>query len=141
MRRKRLQHHTDIFCDMFSGWRIANDMDSLIKLKNGIIEFDFLNKTQKLNERESNIDFNMFHEISIWFYEDLEKHNIESKFLKQAKLKAVFSINIKEGKKNSRTKRITELDFTLNALILTDEKEYTSEKIQIQEHHHIEPNY
>ena len=138
MRRKRLQHHTDIFCDMFSGWKIANDMDSLIELENGIIEFDFLNKTQKLNNAESKIDFNMFYEISKWFADDLIKHNIDTDLIEQANLKAEFRIKLIPGKKNSRTKGITELYLNLNSWILTDEKKYKSKKENTQEFHHIE---
>lgn len=139
MRRKRLQHHTDIFCDMFSGWKIVNDMKSLTELESGIIEFDFLNKTQKLNGTKSKIDFNMFYEISEWFAEDLKKHNIEMELLKIAKLNAEFNIKLISGKKKSRTKGITELHLILNSSILTNEKEYKSEKVQTQEFHQIEP--
>lgn len=139
MRRKRLQHHTDIFCDMFSGWKIVNDMKSLTELESGIIEFDFLNKTQKLNGTKSKIDFNMFYEISEWFAEDLKKHNIEMELLKIAKLNAEFNIKLISGKKKSRTKGITELNLILNSSILTNEKEYKSEKVQTQEFHQIEP--
>ena len=138
MRRKRLQHHTDIFCDMFAGWKIVNDMKSLVELESGIIEFDFLNRTQKLNNSESKTDFNMFYEISEWFADDLKKHNIEAEFIKEAKVKAEFKVEFKTGKKKSRTKGITELYLNLNSWILTDEKEYKSEKELTQEFHHIE---
>ena len=138
MRRKRLQHNTDIFCEMFSGWKIVNDMKSLTELESGIIEFDFLNKTQKLNGTKSKIDFNMFYEISEWFAEDLKKHNIEMELLKIAKLNAEFNIKLISGKKKSRTKGITELNLILNSSILTNEKEYKSEKVQTQEFHQIE---
>ena len=138
MRRKRLQHHTDIFCDMFAGWKIVNDMKSLAELESGIIEFDFLNRTQKLNNAESKTDFNMFYEISEWFADDLKKHNIGTELIKEAKLKAEFGVKLIPGKKKSRTKGITELYLNLNSLILTDEKEYKSEKEKTQEFHHIE---
>jgi hypothetical protein len=138
MRRKRLQHHTDIFCDMFAGWKIVSDMKSLVELESGIIEFDFLNKTQKLNNSESTTDFNMFYEISKWFSEDLKKHNIETEFIKEAKVKAEFKVEFSVGKKNSRTKGITKLYLNLNSCILTDEKKYKSEREGIQEFHHIE---
>ena len=137
MRRKRLQHHTDIFCDMFAGWKIVNDMQSLVELENGIIEFDFLNKTQKLNNAESKTDFNMFYEISEWFADDLKKHNIQTKLIKKAKVNAEFVVKL-IPKQKSRTKGITELYLNLNSLILTDEKEYKSEKEQTQEFHHIQ---
>jgi hypothetical protein len=138
MRRKRLQHNADIFCVMFAGWKIVNDMKSLVELKNGIIEFDFLNRTQKLNNAESKTDFNIFHEISEWFADDLKKHNIETELIKEAKVKAEFKVEFTTGKKKSRTKGITELYLNLNSWILTDEKEYKSEKEQTQEFHHIE---
>lgn len=138
MRRKRLQHHTDIFCDMFAGWKIVNDMKCLAELGSGIIEFDFLNRTQKLNNSVSKIDFNMFNEISEWFANDLKKHNIETELIKEAKVKAEFKVEFTTAKKKSRTKGITELYLNLNSWILTDEKEYKSEKELTQEFHHIE---
>ncbi|SEL53624.1 hypothetical protein SAMN04487910_2749 [Aquimarina amphilecti] len=128
MRRKRLQHHTDIFCDMFVGWRMANDLDKLTELKSGILEFDFINKTQILNGIESLIDFNMFYEISGWFIEDLEKHNIDIKEIKKATLKVKFDVEIILGKTKSKTKSTTELSFIMKAKILTDEKEYHTDK-------------
>lgn len=138
MRRKRLQHQTDIFCDMFAGWKIVNDMKSLVELESGIIEFDFLNKTQKLNNAESKTDFNMFYEISEWFANDLKKHNIQTELIKEAKVKAEFKVEFTDGKKNSRTNGITKLYLNLNSRILTDEKDYKSEKKETQEFHHID---
>jgi hypothetical protein len=138
MRRKRLQHHTDIFCDMFAGWKIVSDTKSLVELESGIIEFDFLNSTQKLNNAESKTNFNMFYEISEWFSNDLKKHNIKTEFIKEAKVKAEFKVKFTTGKKKSRTKGITELYLNLNSWILTDEKEYKSEKELTQEFHNIE---
>jgi hypothetical protein len=123
---------------MFSGWKIVNDMKSLVELENGIIEFDFINNTQKLNNAESKTEFNMFYEISEWFADDLKKYNIKTELIKEAKVKAEFEVKLISGKKNSRTKRITELNLILNSLILTDEKEYKSKKEETQEFHNIE---
>jgi hypothetical protein len=123
---------------MFAGWKIVNDMKSLVELENGIIEFDLLNRTQKFNNAESKTDFNMFYEISEWFADDLKKHNIETELIKNAKVIAEFKVEFTNGKENSRTKGITELYLNLNSWILTDEKEYKSEKEQTQEFHNIE---
>lgn len=138
MGRKRLQHHADIFCDMFAGCKIVNDMKSLIELENGIIEFDFLNKTQKINNEQSEINFNMFCEISEWFTNDLKKQNIETELIKGAKVKAEFNVKFISGKSKSRTRGITELYLNLNSLILTDEKEYKSTKELTQDFYSIE---
>lgn len=135
MRRKRLQHHTDIFCDMFAGWKITNDMKSLILKGDGIIEFDFLNKTQKLNDEK--FELNIFYEIYDWFIDDLVKHNIQIESIEKAKLKVEFKVVLISGKTNSRTKGITELYLNLNASILTDEKAYFSKKEKTQEFHHL----
>ncbi|MGG5486992.1 hypothetical protein [Gaetbulibacter jejuensis] len=128
MKRKRLQHHTDIFCDMFYGWRLTNDLDSLIELQKGIIEFDFLNKTQKLNNEISEIDFNMFYEISKWFFDDLKKYKIETKLIKEAKLNVEFGVEVILDKKKSGTIRNIKLNLILTSWILTDEKKYQSKK-------------
>ena len=52
MRKKRIKHQVDVFCDMFSGWRLISDMETLLTLKNGIIEFDFINNNIKLNDND-----------------------------------------------------------------------------------------
>ena len=70
--------------------------------------------------------------------ENLKKHNIETELIKEAKVKAEFKVEIITGKKKSRTKGITELYLNLNSWIITDEKEYKSDKEQTQEFHHIE---
>ena len=124
---------------MFSGWRIANDFDKLTELKSGILEFDFINKSQILNGIKSQVDFNMFYEISGWFKEDLEKHHINIEQIKKANLKVDFDTEITPGKTKSRTSSTTELRLDMNAMILTDEKEYSTEKKEIQIYKLIKP--
>lgn len=122
---------------MFAGWKIVNDLDSLVELENGIIEFDFINKIQKVNNEVSKTSFNIFYEILYWFVNDLEKHNIETRFIKDAKLKVEFRVSFFSGKESSRTKNIIKLFLSLNSIILTDEKKYTSKKEDTQQFHHI----
>lgn len=100
---------------MFYGWRLTNDLDSLIELQKGIIEFDFLNKTQKLNNEISEIDFNMFYEISKWFFDDLKKYKIETKLIKEAKLNVEFGVEVILDKKKIwyNTKHKIKSDFNL----------------------------
>jgi len=35
MRRKRLNHCSDIVCDMFCGWRLMNSYEDLVRLGSG----------------------------------------------------------------------------------------------------------
>ena len=42
VRRKRLQHSADTFCQMFCGWRLANSYKDLERLGSGTLSIDVL---------------------------------------------------------------------------------------------------
>jgi hypothetical protein len=138
MRRKRIKHQVDVFCDMFSGWRLINDMETLLELKNGNLEFDFINKSIKLNGENCLKTFHMFFEISDWFERDLLNNNIDKNDLLKASLIVSFLVNVKEGKPRSRSKRIFTIDLKMKSQIFTDEKEYSIEKEDLQEYHNMD---
>lgn len=138
MRKKRIKHQVDVFCDMFSGWRLISDMETLLTLKNGIIEFDFINNNIKLNDDIYEKRFYMFSELSEWFERDLINNNIDKNSILKAMLKVEFSVGVKEGKPISRTKRIFIINLKMKSQILTDEKDYSIEKEDIQEYHNID---
>lgn len=138
MGRKRIKHQVDVFCDMFSGWRLINDMETLLELKNGNLEFDFINKSIKLNGENCLKTFHMFFEISNWFERDLLNNNIDKNDLLKASLIVSFLVNVKEGKPRSRSKRIFTIDLKMKSQIFTDEKEYSIEKEDFQEYHNMD---
>ena len=123
---------------MFSGWRLINDLEKLIELKKGKLEFDFLDKYVKLNDEFSTKDFNMFYEILNWFDKDLKSYNIEKNNILQASLIVDFLVELKEGKPKSRTKGIFIINLKMKSTIKTDEKEYLIEKENTQQYHCVD---
>jgi hypothetical protein len=138
MRRKRINHEVDIFCDMFSGWRLVNDMDKLIQLQTGQFTLDFIAKTVKLNGESYDNDLHMLTEIAVWFDRDLADNNIESASIRSATLVVEFISTVTEGKPKSRTKKIIEIILKMKSSILTDEKEYSANKEKTMEYHYID---
>lgn len=137
MKRKRINHQVDTFCEMFSGWRLVNDMEMLVQLKQGYIDLDLIDKLALLNGEPLDKDFHILHEISDWFIKDLINNNIDKNFIRNAGLKVVFASATTEGKPKSKTNRIIEIKLSIEATILTDEKEYRAAKDKTIEYHYI----
>lgn len=140
MRRKRISHQVDIFCDMFSGWKLANDLDTLIQLQSGQFALDFISNTVKLNGVPFDKAFHMLTEISSWFDKDLEDNKIDKVSIQKAILNVDFISTITDGNPKSRTKEIIEIKLKMKSSILTDEKEYSAGKEKTMEYHYIDKN-
>ena len=128
MRRKRINHQVDVFCEMFSGWRLSNDLETLIELKRGHLYLDFLNKSIKLNGELWDKEFHMLYEIAAWFDKDINDFKIDKYLIKEASLSVDFDVSVKERKSKSRTIRDIELNLQTKSKIETDEVEYSAEK-------------
>ena len=122
---------------MFSGWKLVNDMDTLIKLQSGQFALDFVSKTVKLNGIPYDKEFNMLTEISVWFDKDLADNNIDKVSILKATLIVDFISTVTDGKPKSRTKKIIEIKLKMKSSILTDEKEYSADKEKTMEYHYI----
>jgi len=138
MRRKRINHQVDIFCYMFSGWKLVNDMDTLIQLQSGQFALDFISNTVKLNGVPFDKEFHMLTEISAWFDKDLADNNIDKVSILKATLIVDFISTITDGKPKSRTKKIIEIKLKMKSSILTDEKEYSVDKEKTMEYHYVD---
>jgi hypothetical protein len=138
MGRKRINHHVDIFCEMFSGWRLANDMETLVELKEGHLELDFLTNSVKLNGKPFDKKLNMLFEISSWFDKDLMDNKVDRKSILEASLIVDFDINTTIGKPKSRTKKITKFNFKMASKVKTPDKDYSTTKDRTIEYHFIE---
>ena len=123
---------------MFSGWKLTNDMNTLIQLKDGQFTFDFLAKTVKLNDEPYDGNFHMLFEISDWFDKDLIENKIERASIYRATLMVAFTATVIDGKPKSKTKKIIEINLKMKSSILTDEKEYLTEKEKAMEYHYID---
>ena len=140
MRRKILKHYTDVFCDMFVGWRLSDDdINTLLEYNNGELKFDLLNNKIYFNENEINISLYIFDEIKEWLIQNINKEKIDIKNI----LEAYIQINNKPEEtfhENSRTKRIIKMDVNIIGCIKTNEKEYKTVKNTIEEYHYIKNN-
>lgn len=98
MRRKRLKHAADTFCDMFCGWRLANSYDVLPSLGSGKLLIDVLNGNCQFNNNI--IDpVNIGLEINSWFIRDIRGNNIPEDGISSATLVANLEIKIVEIKR------------------------------------------
>jgi hypothetical protein len=123
---------------MFSGWKLVNDMDTLIQLQSGQFALDFISNIVKLNDVPFDKEFHMLTEISAWFDKDLADNNIDKVSIKKATLIVDFTLTITDGKPKSRTKKIIEIELKMKSTILTDEKEYSVDKEKTMEYHYID---
>ena len=137
MRKKRIKHQVDTFCEMFSGWRISGDIETLITLKTGKFTLDFIENCVLLNDNIYSKPFHLFNEISNWFDRDLAENDIDKKNINKANLIVHFSVSLKEGKPKSRNKRAFIIELKMRSEIFTDEKEYSIEKENVQEYHSV----
>lgn len=137
MKRKRINHQVDIFCEMFSGWRLVNDLETLVELQSGRLDLNLIDRTLKLNNEPFEKDFHMLHEISDWFDRDLTENKIDKKSLLGANLEVDFIATVKNGTPRSRTKKIVEINLDMNAAIQTDDKLYETAKDKVIEYQYI----
>jgi hypothetical protein len=124
---------------MFSGWKLVNDMDILIQLKEGHFDFDFIDNQIRLNDQPYKSEFHMLEEISSWFDRDLVDNNIDKAKILKAELGVDFLTTIKDGKPKSRTKKIIEIKLEMKSCISTIKKDYLAEKEKTMEYHYIDP--
>lgn len=123
---------------MFSGWKLVNDMDTLIQLQSGQFALDFISMTVNLNGVTYDKEFHMLTEISVWFDKDLADNKIEKNSISSATLIVDFISTVTDGKPKSKTKKIIEIKLKMKSSILTDEKEYSAEKEKTMEYHYID---
>ncbi len=137
MKRKRINHQADIFCAMFSGWRLGDDVLTLSELGEGKLELDILTEKVKFNDKEFDKKLYVVGEISAFFRKDLEDNNIDIKDIISAKLKVTFKSTVIEGKPKSRTRKKINIKLDMHSLISTNEKHYEKRKKDIVEYHYI----
>jgi hypothetical protein len=137
MKRKRINHQVDIFCEMFSGWRLVNDLETLVELKSGRFDLNLLERTLKLNNEPFEKGFHMLHEISDWFDRDLTENQIDKKSILVAELEVDFVTYMKDGKPKSKTRKVIEIKLDMNAKIQTEDKLYGTAKNKVIEYQYI----
>lgn len=121
MRRKILQHFADVFCQMFVGWRMGEDVDVLSKIQHRQIYIDVLRGQASLSSEQS-LNIWIAGEIQTWFASALKKHNIPIESIREAK--SFVDINASTIERKRAIVRV--FDFACQSAISTDEKTYES---------------
>lgn len=138
MRRKRLNHAADTFCQMFRGWRLANSYHALAELGSGTLVINAKDATCAFNGRNIKL-LNIAGELNAWFIRDLQANSIPVTEISTAKLTVVLAISMIEGKKRKsavqhisgegkpiRRSQFHRLSTQCESEIATDEARYTA---------------
>jgi hypothetical protein len=137
MRRKRLKHFTDVFCEMFPGWRCSDDDINILLNYSGELKMDILNNKIYFNCNETDIYLFVFEEIKVWFIENINKEKIDISKILEAYIKIDNKTAEETVSKKSGTKRKIKTDIKIIGYIRTDEKEYKTEKDKIERFHYV----
>jgi hypothetical protein len=138
MRRKRLQHQADTFCQMFCGWRLCNSHEELTVRRSGSLHIDILAGTATHNGTVLQ-DLNIAGELSAWFQGDLRDNNIPVEQVRSATLDAEVTITDLSGPRrsperwNTKIRRYLSCDIQCRSRIETDETSYESEMVDHEE--------
>ena len=122
---------------MFSGWRLANDLETLVEMNSGRLYLNLIDRTLKINNETFEKDFHMLHEISDWFDRDLTENQIDKELILLADLEVDFITIVKDGKPKSKTRKIIEVNLDMNAKIQTKVKLYETAKNKLIEYQYI----
>jgi hypothetical protein len=90
MGHKVLQDHANVFCQMFVGWRMAEDLDTFASLPDGMLTIDVLTGTC-FHDTVGIVDTFIAHEIAAWFHERLLQHHIPTNNIESATLHAALA--------------------------------------------------
>ena len=138
MKRKRLKHFTDVFCEMFTGWRCSDDdINTLLNYNDGELKIDLLNNGIYFDCNKININLYIFGEIKKWFMENIDKEKIDINKILEAYIKINNKTVEEPISKKTNTKRKIKMDIKIMGYIRTDEKEYKTEKNKIERFHYV----
>lgn len=119
MRRKRLNHYSDVLCKMFVGWRMGDDLEKLSELPNGTLLLDLLSSTATHSE-VGELNLWISGELSEWLKHSAFKDNIDLSMLNSAKL----SVVIDTDKVKTHKKKVVMFHFDCRMEIGTNSKVY-----------------
>jgi hypothetical protein len=138
MRRKRLNHAADTFCQIFRGWRLSNSLHTLVKLGSGTLIINAKDGTCTI-DGASIETLPIASEVNGWFTEDLAKHRIPETAISVARLTVQLGLSTIQGKQRSnpvqhiapdgkpiREGKFYRLSMQCNSEIATDEATYSA---------------
>jgi hypothetical protein len=118
MGHKVLQDHVNVFCQMFMGWRMQQDLDTFARLPAGHLRINVLEATCE-HSVTGRVDTYIAGEIKAWFLHRLELHRIPLHDIVEAQLAVHMKVTGLFGKKAGVT-----FDWTCDAVIRTADRDY-----------------
>jgi hypothetical protein len=115
---KVLKDHAFVFCQMFMGWRMADDLETFATLSDGQLYIDVLEGSCRHSEAGC-VQTHIAGEIRAWFVDRLAKHKIQIEEIEKASLTVTMKNTIPRKHKRGIT-----LDWTCDAAIRTKDREY-----------------
>ena len=137
MRRKRFQHVADNLCQMFCGWRQTFSKPHLVRLGTGQLAINALSGACAFNGQPVE-PLPIAAELRLWLEQDLEQHGVPKDALKEASVRADFTLETVEWDPVMRTQFFKEGEpvnsgpmhrcaVKCTSLVRTDEAEYRGE--------------
>ncbi len=123
MRRKVLQDFANTICQMFVGWSMGDDAETLAEIGEGVILIDLLAGTASANGRAINLWITG--ELQAWFLGRLDISTIDRSLVNSAVLEVAFITEPVPQKK----RRGTIFSWKCRSAIVTDELKYEGELI------------
>lgn len=118
MGHKVLKDHAHVFCQMFMGWRMADDLQMFAQLPAGQLHLNILEATCE-HSVAGRIETHIASEIRAWFLHRLEEHRIPLQEVTLAQL----LVHMKDTIESSHKMGIA-FDWTCDATIRTVDSEY-----------------
>ena len=100
MRRKRLNHAADTFCQMFRGWRLSNSYQALAELGSGTLIINAKDGTCTFDGKAIE-PLTIAGELNAWFKGDLVQHGIPDGAISSATLTVVLGLSTIQGRERT----------------------------------------
>ena len=121
MSKKVLKDHAFVFCQMFMGWRMQQDLGTFAELPDGLLQIDVLSGTCTHTDAGS-VTTHIAGELNAWFLDRLNKHGIPATDIETAMLHVIMKNTIA-----SKHKMGIAFDWTCDSKIVTTEgREFTA---------------
>lgn len=118
MRRKVLQDHANTLCQMFVGWRMAEDGGKLAAMGRGKFVVDILQGTA--TGENGVIELWIAGELNAWFRRRLREHHVEEASI----LEAVLEIVVDSSPVPNKRARGTTFNWDIRSRIRTEDAQY-----------------
>lgn len=130
MKRKVLQDLANTVCQMFCGWRVGDDLESLSEAPSGEITVDLLTGAA-VHDKVGQIELQISKEIQTWFEEQLDRNHIVIGDIRAA----VLVVEMDTGTVKTDREWIVLFNWKCLARIETDEKIYRGKLLKKKQWH------